>query len=117
MSASADSLNMWQLAVIVIQAAIALAGFLGALMINRLIKAVDSLTIADGEIHTRITAYREDMLRNYVRIEQLSSVKQDIIGRVDRFELSITKMFNDHRQQERDTIESLKDLMQAHLRS
>lgn len=83
-----------------IQAAIAVAGFVGAMMIQRLIKAIDSLTMADAELHSRLTSYREDMLRNYVRNEQLEPIKKDIIGRVDKMELSFKEalMAHEHRE-------------------
>lgn len=83
-----------------IQAAIAVAGFVGALMIQRLIKAIDNLTLADAELHGRLTAYREDMLRNYVRHEHLEGLKQDILGRVDKMELSFKEalMAHEHRE-------------------
>lgn len=94
------NLDMWQLVVIVIQAAIALAGFLGALMINRLIKAVDALTAADGQIYEKLAAYREDMLRNYVRNEQLDPIKKDLLGRIDRMEISFKEALMDHEHRE-----------------
>ena len=98
----------WQVLLILVQALIALAGFVGALMIGRLIKAIDNLSTEDAALHARITAHREDVLANYVRHDQIESVRKDLIGRVDRFELALTKMFSDHEKRESDTINEIK---------
>lgn len=92
--------QFWDLVLILVQGAIAVAGFIGAMMIQRLIKAIDSLTLADAELHDRLTTYREDMLRNYVRNEQLEPIKKDIIGRVDKMEMSFKEalMMHEHRE-------------------
>ena len=93
-------LTVWTLALFAIQALLAIAGFVVALMINRLIKTVDGLTAADTAIREQILAYREDMLRNYVRNDQLEPIKKDILGRVDRMELSFKEalMAHEHRE-------------------
>lgn len=86
---------VWQIVLVIVNALIAVAGFVGALMINRLIKSIDKLGEADEALHARLTAYREDMLTNYVRHEHLDTVKKDMIGRVDRLELSVTRMLTE----------------------
>lgn len=88
---------------LVIQAAIAIAGFVGAFMINRLIKAIDGLKAADAAIEQKLLDHREDMLKNYVRHEHLEPMKKDIIGRIDRFETSVIRSVSEmeHRTNER----------------
>lgn len=88
---------------LIIQAAIAIAGFVGAFMINRLIKAIDGLKAADAAIEQKLLDHREDMLKNYVRQEHLEPMKKDIIGRVDRFETSVIRGLSEleHRTNER----------------
>ena len=92
--------TIWTIITMLVQALIAIAGFIGAMMINRLIKSIDGLSAADAAIWEKLNHYREDMLRNYVRNEQLEPIKKDIIGRVDRMEMSFKEalMAHEHRE-------------------
>lgn len=75
----------------------ALLGLLGAalsFMMKRMMKSMDDLVKEDQALHEKLRQHREDMIANYVRHEQLSEIKKDIIGRVDRMETSITNTLN-----------------------
>ena len=93
---------------LVIQSAIAIAGFVGAFMINRLIKAIDGLKAADAALEQRLLDHREDVLRNYVRHEHLEPMKKDIIGRVDRFETSIIRSLAEIEQRTNERMKELR---------
>lgn len=93
---------------LVIQSAIAIAGFVGAFMINRLIKAIDGLKAADAVLEQRLMDHREDVLRNYVRHEHLEPMKKDIIGRVDRFETSIIRSLTEIEQRTNERMKELR---------
>lgn len=113
---STGSTELWQVLLVIVQALIALAGFIGALMINRLIKSIDKLSTEDNILHDRITSHREDMLANYVRHDQMEAVKRDLIGRVDRFELAVTRLFTEADKRYSDAISDLKSLITAHFK-
>ena len=93
---------------LVIQSAIAIAGFVGAFMINRLIKSIDGLKAADAALEQRLLDHREDVLRNYVRHEHLEPMKKDIIGRVDRFETSIIRSLSEIEQRTNERMKELR---------
>lgn len=106
-----DSEHFWQVLMVIVQALIALAGFIGAMMIGRLIKAIDRLAAEDAVLHNRITEHREDMLANYVRNDKLESVRKDMIGRVDRFEISVSKMFTEAEGRQNAVMSGIRELI------
>lgn len=63
-------------------------------MVHRLMKSIDDLSEEDKALHKKIGDNREDVIQNYVRHEHIAQIKQDIIGRVDRMENSITSSLN-----------------------
>ena len=103
--------EFWQVLLISVQALIALAGFLGAVMINQLIKAINKLAVEDATLHSRITSHREDMLSNYSRTEHIENVRKDLIGRVDRFENTLHKMFSEHEARETEHLANFRELI------
>lgn len=98
----------FQLVMFGAQTAIALAGFIGAFILHRLFKAIEELRKVDAAFDARLVEYREDMLKNYVRQEHLGSIKQDIIGRVDRFETCIVRALAEQEQRQIDRYWDLK---------
>lgn len=98
----------FQMVMLGAQTAIALAGFIGAFMLHRLIKAIEELRKVDAAFDVRLMEYREDMLKNYVRHEHLGPIKQDIIGRVDRFETCIVRALAEQEQRQVDRYWDLK---------
>lgn len=96
-----------ELILILVNSAIAVAGFVMVWFINRLTKAIDKLVSEDAAIHERITAHREDVLKNYVRSEHLEGIKKDVIGRVDRLEGSFKEALATHEHRERENLMQL----------
>lgn len=99
---------LFSVILLLVQAAIAIAGFVGAFMINRLVKAIDGLKAADAALEERLIDHREDVLRNYVRHEHLEPMKKDIIGRVDRFETSIIRSLSELEHRTTDRMKELR---------
>lgn len=75
-----------QLILIVANGLLAIVGFVGAFMIQRLTRSIDTLTAADRKMEDRILNHREDVLKNYVSHTQLESLKHDVILRIDKLE-------------------------------
>ena len=101
-------MHFWQFLLLIINALIAVAGFIISFSIARLIKAIDRLTQEDKHLHERISEHREDVLRNYIRADtvthQLDSMKKDVLGRMDRMDASFKEALMAHEHREREEI-------------
>lgn len=100
-----------ELILILISGVLSVAGFVGAFAINRLAKSIDGLVSSDTAIQKQLTDHREDMVKNYVRHDRLDShkvehrhalaeIKQDVVGRIDRMELSFKEALYAHEHRE-----------------
>lgn len=81
--------TLWQFVIIAVNILIAVAGFVISFMIHRLYKSIDSLAKKDAEIARIVAEHREDVLRNYSSNTSFNALKQEITGRLDRFEDNI----------------------------
>ena len=97
---------LWQFLLLIINALIAVAGFIISFSIARLIKSIDRLTQEDKHLHERISEHREDVLRNYIRSEtvthQIDTLRKDVIGRMDRMDISFKEALIAHEHRERE---------------
>lgn len=73
-------------ALLIMNAILAIGGFVIAFMINTLNARLKSMEATDKRIEATQTLHREDVLKNYVSTSDLESLKKDIIDRIDRFE-------------------------------
>ena len=86
-----------------------LAVFALGFILRRVEKVVDAHEASIVELHKQHTALREDMLRDYMRNDQIDAVKRDIIGRVDRLEASFTKHAETQEQRTQRLLEDIRD--------
>lgn len=96
---------------IILSGTLAVAGFIGAFAINRLAKSIDGLVASDNAMQLQLSAHREDMVKNYVHHDRLSDhkaehkhamteMKQDVVGRIDRMEMSFKEALYAHEHRE-----------------
>lgn len=82
-----------------------------AFILRRVEKTVDEHSTAIEDLKKADTAVKEDILRNYIRSEQIEDVKQDIIGRVDRLETSFTKHAETQEHRTQRLLEEIRDAL------
>lgn len=78
-----------QLVLITVNILFTVCGFVISLMIKRLYESVDKLIDKDTLIEAQVTAHREDVLKNYSSVSDLSDLKAEVFKRFDRFEDTI----------------------------
>lgn len=84
-------ISLTQFILIVVNVMLSLAGFIITFMIQRLYKSIDQLYTQQVGIQREVTLHREDLLKNYASTADLSSVRDEVFKRFDRFEDTIMK--------------------------
>lgn len=78
--------EVMQIILIVVNAFVAIAGFVISFMILRLYKSIDMLARKDEEIAELVASHREDVLRNYSSNARFNELKTELVTSFNRFE-------------------------------